>query len=229
MMATQLVSPMMQSANQPSTVHDKELLRAARDGSHTAFSELRNIYAPRLYTRILSITKNREDAEDALQDTFLRAYRGLMSFEGRAQFSTWLTKIAINSALMKARSRRAKRETSLEPQEAREEGEAYFEIEDRAMTPEQFCDQKERFQLIHAAIDRLDPKLQLPLRMRMSQKCSAKELAQLLGTSVPSVKSRLHRARKQVLECLRRRNYSSMSGGRPVEFVASMARGSTNG
>jgi RNA polymerase sigma-70 factor, ECF subfamily len=68
---------------------DMELVSAARSGSSDAFEELQNLYSRRLYRRIFSMTKNREDAEDALQDTFLRAYVALKSFEGRSQFASW--------------------------------------------------------------------------------------------------------------------------------------------
>ena len=91
------ISPNM---NYEALAGDEDLLLAARGGSHAAFAELQKIYSHRLYKRILSITRNREDAEDALQDTFLRAYLALPSFEGRSRFSSWLTRIGINSALM---------------------------------------------------------------------------------------------------------------------------------
>jgi DNA-directed RNA polymerase specialized sigma24 family protein len=82
--------------------------------------------------------------------------------------------------------------------------------------------------MISAAINHLDPKLQIPLRIRMSQKCSAKELAELLGTTVPSVKARLHRARKQVLEFLSRRNCASISAGHNRAFIVELAPESAN-
>ena len=83
----------------------EELLLAARSGSHAVFAELQRTYSHRVYQRILSITRNREDAEDALQDTFLRTYLALPSFEGRSKLSVWLTRIGINSALMILRRR----------------------------------------------------------------------------------------------------------------------------
>src|SRR5438309_10243936 len=79
---------------------DLELVGAARAGSNAAFEELETRYSRRLYRRIQFITRNHEDAEDALQETFLRAYLALDSFAGRSQFAAWLTMITINSALM---------------------------------------------------------------------------------------------------------------------------------
>src|SRR5277367_4736728 len=87
-------------------LRSKELVAAARSGSAAAFAELREIYATRVYRKLLIITKNREDAEDALQDTFLRAYKALHAFEERSSFYTWITTIATNSALMILRRRR---------------------------------------------------------------------------------------------------------------------------
>src|SRR5215469_10970485 len=84
---------------------DAELLAALQAGSSAAFEELQKVYSNRLYRRILSITRNHADAEDALQDTFMRAFVGLDSFEGRSHLSTWSTRIAFNSALMVIRRR----------------------------------------------------------------------------------------------------------------------------
>ena len=94
---------------------DIDLLTKARAGSNAAFEEIQRFYSPRLYRRIHSITRNREDAEDALQDTFLHAFAALNSFQGKSQFSTWLTRIAINAALMTIRRRRSRPEVSFEP------------------------------------------------------------------------------------------------------------------
>src|SRR3954452_23188228 len=85
---------------------DQQLVLAAQSGSSAAFAEIRALYAQRLYRRIALIIRNREDAEDALQDTFLHAYLAIPTFEGRSSIYSWLTRIAINSALMVLRRRR---------------------------------------------------------------------------------------------------------------------------
>lgn len=95
-------------------LRSKQLVAAARSGSAAAFAELRELYAGRVYRKLLIITKNREDAEDALQDTFLRAYKALHNFEERSSFYTWVTTIAINSALMILRRRRIRSEVSFD-------------------------------------------------------------------------------------------------------------------
>jgi RNA polymerase sigma-70 factor, ECF subfamily len=181
---------------------DEDLLLAARSGSHVAFAELQKIYSHRLYKRILSITRNREDAEDALQDTFLRAYLALSSFEGRSRFSSWLTRIGINSALMILRRRRCRPETSFEqPLDFEGEG-ASVDVRDDALDPEQLCDHHERCLVIRRAIQRLDPKSRATIGIWVSEEHSMDEIAQYLGVSVASLKSRLHRARKRLLRSL---------------------------
>jgi RNA polymerase sigma-70 factor, ECF subfamily len=177
---------------------DESLILAARSGSHAAFAELQRTYSQRVYKRILSITRNREDAEDALQDTFLNAYLALSSFEGKARLSSWLTRIGINSALMILRRRRCRPETSFEQDS---EGDApYVDVRDEALNPEQLCDQQQRCHEIRCALQRLDPKSRVAMGIRVSEEHSMKEIANDLGVSVASVKARLHRARKRLLQ-----------------------------
>ena len=205
-----------QCRSQESTAYDEALLIAARAGSHAAFAELQRIHSRRLYNRIRSITGNHEDAEDALQDTFFRAFRALPSFEGRSRFSSWLTRIAINSALMTIRRRRARPETSIEQPSALGEGSTCIDPLDPTLNPEEICDQKQRSQAILRAIDRLDPKLRTPMRIWMAEDSSMRDLAQQLGVSLAAVKARLHRARKHLLgrsQSLRKRD--TRNGGSP--------------
>ncbi|HVU46243.1 MAG TPA: sigma-70 family RNA polymerase sigma factor [Terracidiphilus sp.] len=178
---------------------DEDLLRAAMGGSHAAFAELQKTYSHRVYQRILSITRNREDAEDALQDAFLSAYLALPSFEGRSKLSSWLTRIGINAALMILRRRRCRPETSFEQLQDFDGDCAYIEVRDDALNPEQLYDQQERCDAIRCALQRLDPKLRSAIGIWLSEEHSMKEIAQDLGLSVASVKARLHRARKRLL------------------------------
>lgn len=103
------------SGNGDEASRGSELIAAARGGSKAAFEELQSGYSRRPYKRIQSITRNHEDAEDALQEMFLHAYLALDSFQGRSQFSSWLTRIAVNSALMVLRRRRTRAEVAFEP------------------------------------------------------------------------------------------------------------------
>ena len=192
------ISPLV---NWGAAAHDEELMRAARAGSETAFAELQRMYSHRLYKRILSITRNHEDAEDALQDTFMHAYRGLQSFEGRSTLSTWLTRIAINSALMSIRRRRSRPEVPFEGPPGPENESMSFDIRDNALNPEQQYDQNQRCEILRRAIQTLDPKLRIPIFMRLSKEQSLKEIALELNVSVASAKSSLHRARKRLARC----------------------------
>jgi RNA polymerase sigma-70 factor (ECF subfamily) len=184
--------------NHKATANDEELVLAAKAGSHAAFGELQKIYSHRLYKRILLITRSREDAEDALQDTFLRAYLALPSFEGRSSLSSWLTRIAINSALMTLRKRRSRPEIPLEQPLGLGEESASFDVRDDALNPEQLCDQNQRCERIQRAIRRLDPVLRTTMVVRISKEKSVSEVARELDVSLASAKSRLHRARKRL-------------------------------
>lgn len=207
------------NVNYGAQARDEDLLLAARGGSHSAFAELQKTHSHRVYKRILSITRNREDAEDALQDTFLRAYLALPSFEGKSQLSTWLMRIGINSALMILRRRRCRPETSFEqPQDFEGDG-AYLDVRDNAFDPEQLYDQQQRCEAIRCALQRLDPKLRGVMRIRLSEEQPMQKIAQDLGVSVASVKARLFRARKRLLRSpalgtRREVNSSGRIGGR---------------
>ena len=177
---------------------DVELVAAAKAGSSKAFEELRSHYSPRLYKRIQSITRNHEDAEDALQETFLRAYLALGSFEGRSQFASWLTRIAINSALMVLRKRRRRAEVLFEPQsESGDQGFA-LDVRETALDPEQRYELRQRSECALHAISKLNINLRTPMTTWIEQECSMKDVARTHDLSLASVKSRLHRARKQL-------------------------------
>ena len=179
-------------------IRDEELLHAAKAGSHTAFAKLQKMYAHRLYKRILSITRSHEDAEDALQDTLIRAYRGLPFFEGRSKLSSWLTRIAINSALMIMRKRQTRPEVSFELQQGIGEDSASFDVLDSGPSPEQICDQNERCERIRRAISRLDPTSRTTMLIKIAKDRSIREMADELGVSEAAAKTRLHRARKRL-------------------------------
>jgi RNA polymerase sigma-70 factor, ECF subfamily len=181
------------------SLQDEHLVSAARAGSSAAFAELREIYSRRVYRKLLVITKNREDAEDALQDAFLRAYVALHSFEGRSSFYSWLTRIAINSALIILRKRRVRPEISFDrPNETGEEISS-FEFRDAGPSPEQICVQRQRCARVLSAIERLQPRLRQVIEMQMKQSRSVREIAQALGISEAAVKSRLLRARARLV------------------------------
>ena len=193
-----------------------ELVAAAKAGSNAAFEELQNRYSRRLYRRIRSMTRNHEDAEDALQETFLRVYLGLEFFEGRSQFATWITKIAINSALMVLRRRRNRPEVSFASALERDEAVATIDVRDTALNPEQLFDLCQRSDYALRAVSRLNIKLRTPMTAWIKLNCSIKEVARDLGLPLATVKSRLHRARKRLTRSMvfneRIPNVGSISG-----------------
>ena len=111
----------------------EELLPSLREGSHSAFETLQRLHSHRLFKQIIAITRNHEDAEDALQETFLKAFRRIETFEGRSQIATWLSRIAINSALMKVRKRRSLSEMSLERTSDSDEEAVPYDLPDPAL------------------------------------------------------------------------------------------------
>lgn len=179
-------------------VRDRELVLAAQAGSSSAFADLRGLYAQRLYSTILRITKNPEDAEDALQDTFLSAYLALNTFEGRSAIFSWLTRIAINSALMVLRRKRRRAEVSFDIPSGDSEDTPTWELKDEALDPEQRYAQLQRCVGLGNALQRLTPQLRAPLEIYMSGDRSMSEIARMLGISVAAVKARLYRARRRL-------------------------------
>jgi RNA polymerase sigma-70 factor (ECF subfamily) len=174
------------------------LVSAAQAGSSAAFGELRDIYSRRVYRNLLTITKNREDAEDALQDAFLRAYRALHTFEGRSSFYSWVTRIAINSALIILRKRRIRPEVSFDCGIDGEEDNTVFQFSDGAPDPEQICVHRQRCAHLLRSIGKLQPRLRQVIELQMNQSCSIKEIAEALDISEAAVKSRLSRARARL-------------------------------
>ena len=206
------------NGNEDLATRDLELVAAARAGSDAAFEELQSRYSRRLYRRIQFITRNHEDAEDALQETFLRAYLALDSFEGRSQFASWLTRIAINSALMVLRRRRSRPEVPFEPLPDLGGPSQTVDVRDTALNPEQHYDLRQRSYGAMRAIGKLSVNLRTPMTTWIEQECSMKEVAQTLGLSLPAVKSRLCRARKQLTRSVafkeRVPNAASVSGSK---------------
>ncbi len=172
---------------------DEVLVAAAKSGNHPAFVELWKRYSNTAFKTAYRITGNRDDAEDVIQDAWMKAYVHLNTFDGRAKFSTWLTRIAINSALMTLRRRRAHPETSMEITD----GETWQprEIADPAKDVEELYARHETAERLRRAICRLQPALRDVVEIHQSNDGSVKEIAELAGISVAATKSRLLRAR----------------------------------
>jgi len=174
---------------------ERGLVQAAQAGDAVAFVSLCKLHSDKILRRLYRITKNWEDAEDALQDSFMKAYLNISKFEGRSNFSSWLTRIAINSALMLLRKKRSRNEI---PMEVTIDGDQYLqprEVIDPALSPEHRyaqCETKERLVM---AIPRLRPCFRSVVELYHYQERSTAEIADDLGISVPAVKSRLLRAK----------------------------------
>jgi RNA polymerase sigma-70 factor (ECF subfamily) len=189
----------IENADELAARREDPLVTAIQAGVPDAFAQLYATYSPRLYRTIIAITKNPEDAQDALQETFLRAHLRSHAFEGRSSIYTWLSRIAINSTLMILRKQRTRPEVLFDPQPPDDRCETiYFEPRDPAPTPEEAYDFRQRQIKTLRALRRLDPKLQAPLRMVMKREWSVKEISQALNISESAAKSRLYRARQQL-------------------------------
>jgi RNA polymerase sigma-70 factor (ECF subfamily) len=180
------------------------LVDRARNGDAAAFTELVNRYERKIFRLAKHITQNDEDAEDVLQESFLKAYSNLDTFQGQSKFYTWIVRIAVNEALMKLRKRKSDRTVSLdEPQDTGEETVAR-EIAVWEGDPEQKYSQEELREILERAIDSLKPSFRTVFVLRDIEELSTEETAESLGISVPAVKSRLLRARLQLREKLTR-------------------------
>jgi RNA polymerase sigma-70 factor (ECF subfamily) len=197
---------------------DAELLAALQARSSAAFEELQKVYSHRLYKLILSITRNHADAEDALQDTFMRAFVGLNSFEGRSQLSTWLTRIAFNSALIIIRRRRTGEVLVALPTDSVAHD---FDVRDSAPNPEETCRRKQQLNRMFNAIERLDPISRTALGFRLTHDCSMKEIADTLNVSLATVKARLHRAQKKLARNVR---HKEVAGQQHAELRKDLTR-----
>jgi RNA polymerase sigma-70 factor, ECF subfamily len=186
------------------TADEETLVRSGLKGDAEALDKLFSRYTRPLYQTALRLLGNPEDAEDALQDGLLSAVRNLGSFEGRSKFSTWLTRIVINAALMRLRSRRSHPAVSLE-QEDPEQREMTLgsRIPDTKLTPEERYAQTERFEILERSLESLPRALQSALWLRDVQGLSTAEAAQALGLSEGTLKSQLHRARGRVSSRIR--------------------------
>ena len=188
----------------PTGFDESGLVAQAKAGDQNAFSELVNRYERKIYRLAKNITQNDEDAEDVLQDAFLKAYTHLDNFKGDSKFYTWIVRIAVNEALMRLRKRKTDRTVPLdEPVELGEET-VTREIAVWDDNPEQRYSQEEWRRILDEAVDGLKPDFRTVFVLRDIEELSTEETAETLGISVPAVKSRLLRARLALREKLTR-------------------------
>jgi RNA polymerase sigma-70 factor (ECF subfamily) len=183
---------------------EETLIQAGQRGDLQALNVLFRRHHPSLFHSVMRVMHNREDAEDALQDGLLSAFRNLKKFEGRSQFSTWLTRIVINAALMRRRSMatRLLATSSLEP-DREDETPLAERVASKSLTPEQLLGRQEILEIFRAHIEELSPALRSVFLLRIVQECTTNEAAEILSVPINTVKARLWRARHQLARRLR--------------------------
>jgi RNA polymerase sigma-70 factor (ECF subfamily) len=180
------------------------LVQAAREGDSTAFTELMHRYEGKIFRLAQHITQNREDAEDVLQESFLKAYEHLDQFQGNSKFYTWIVRIAVNQALMKLRKRKTDRSVSIDEGIDTGEDTVVREIAAWDPSPEERYSQEELGEILDSAVESLAPPYRTVFVLRDIEELSTEETAEALDLSVPAVKSRLLRARLQLRDKLTR-------------------------
>jgi RNA polymerase sigma factor (sigma-70 family) len=168
---------------------DEALVAGAKMGHGSLFEELHKRHRERMFWVAHRITRHREDAHDAVQESFISAYVHLKKFDERGRFSTWLTRIAINAALMKIRKNRVSREVGLE------NAAGAVALSDSVPNPEEICARTEQKAALTDAIAKLRPTLRNVVELYDLQECSLHETAETLGISVAAAKGRLFHAR----------------------------------
>jgi RNA polymerase sigma-70 factor (ECF subfamily) len=205
-MSASKLNPLQPRTPLPSqVVKDDEgvLVAAAKGGDITAFETLVGRYERKIFRLAQNITQNKEDAEDVMQEAFLKSYQHLGEFQGNSRFYTWLVRIAVNQALMKLRKRRPN-QVSLDEEVDTGEDTMPREVEDWGPSPEERYKQAELGTILNNTIAELEPPFRIVFQLRDIEELSTEETAEALGLSVPAVKSRLLRARLKLRQKLNR-------------------------
>jgi RNA polymerase sigma-70 factor, ECF subfamily len=196
-----VTSPFFSAQSDAAAVNDlrawseMQLIAAAKGGERPPFGELCERHMKQVFGVTRRIMPNREDAEDAVQDCFLSAFVHLKEFDGRSRFATWLTRIAINAALMKLRKKRRVQEVPMDEPNPSFEPVTQREFRDDAPDPEESCSARERRRILKSAISGLRPRARRVVELHQLQEHSLRETAQILGISTTAVKARMFHAR----------------------------------
>ena len=192
------------TASSQAGADETTLVAQSREGDTAAFGELVRRYEGKIFRLAQHVTQNREDAEDVLQETFMKAYEHLDQFQGNSKFYTWIVRIAVNQALMKLRRRKTDKSVSLDENIDTGEDTMVREIAAWDEDPEQRFSRDELGGILDTAVQSLEPPYRSVFVLRDIDELSTEETAEALGLSVPAVKSRLLRARLQLREKLTR-------------------------
>ena len=195
---------------------EQALVEAAKRGHARSFDALCVRYSEQLLRAAFRITRNREDAEDAVQDSLLQAFRHVKDFDGRSSFATWITRIAINSSLMILRKKRSSLEMAVQSNDDSGNPLPGYEVADHAPDPEKRYARAEEGRILKQAIDRLRPKLRTVIEIQQLQERTMRETADVMGISIAAAKARLFHAKAQLrksrpLKLMQRSATESMS------------------
>jgi RNA polymerase sigma-70 factor, ECF subfamily len=183
-------------------VSEKQLVAAAKSGDESAFEILVKRQERKVFRVALRYTRVREDAEDIVQEGFWKAFVHLQKFEGKSSFSTWLTRIAINEALMSLRRRRALHEVPADDSSGDNGTTPGLDLADASPDPEATYLQKEEARIVSAAIRHLRPGMRRAVELRELGELTTRETAGLMGLSVAAIKARVFHARKELGKAL---------------------------
>jgi RNA polymerase sigma factor (sigma-70 family) len=209
------IQPLVASIDSMSGKGDLALVATAKNGNKKAFEILVERHQQRLFLVARRITRTREDAEDAVQRSFQKAFTHLGEFEGRSAFSTWLTRIAITEALMLLRRSRGLHEVFIDDLNGNDEITTPFEIPDSSPNPEAIYSQREWAEMLSAAMNELSPEIRKAVQLRELDERSTEETARILGISVGAVKARVFHGRRKLrntLNCFVGSAWKSASG-----------------
>jgi RNA polymerase sigma-70 factor (ECF subfamily) len=183
---------------------DEALVAGAKAGDARAFELLVQRHKGKIFSLAQRMTRNREDAEDVVQQSFQKAFIHLQKFEGESLFATWLTRITINEALMVLRKKRGSREVPIPESNGEEETAPPLEIPDSSPNPEDSCLRREQERILSVAVNELTPGMRKAIELRELGELSTEETAQVMGLSVGAVKGRVFHGRKKLRQTLER-------------------------
>jgi RNA polymerase sigma-70 factor (ECF subfamily) len=199
-------------------------LAAAKRGDSAAFEILCKQSADTVFHVARRMMRNNEDAEDVVQESFQLAFIHLKSFNGDSRFSTWLSRIAINAALMKLRKKHHLWNVSLDESAETEESSSRIDVEDQGLNPEQLYGQKERQRILSEAMNELTPGMRKAIDLRELGERSTEETARIMGISAAAVKARVFHGRRKLRERLKHYFGSAWTYGRDASRAIGKTR-----
>jgi RNA polymerase sigma-70 factor (ECF subfamily) len=212
-------------AGRRTTARDESaVLAAAKRGDAAAFEILCQQSAMSLFYVARRMMRNDEDAEDVVQESFQKAFIYLKSFNGDSRFSTWLSRIAINAALMKLRKKRRLWDVSLDESAEAEQPSSQLDVEEQGPNPEQLYAQKERQRILSEAMNELTPGMRKAIELRELDERSTEETARIMGISVSAVKARVFHGRKRLRKRLQHFLEPAWASGRDVSRTVGNTR-----